>query len=83
MKNQYGEFINIKEEEDEYYYHIQYDEVSKINIIIDYQVTSFSYLFSNCKCIESINFKKIYINNITNMSGMFYEFSYFLRIKSY
>ena len=41
------------------------DKVSKINIIIDYQIKSFKYLFSYCKCIESIEFKKFYRNNIT------------------
>ena len=86
MKNRYGEFIFIKENEKEYY-HIYFndnkeeeirrtslnedDTVSKINIIIDYQVTSFYCLFLNCKCIESINFKKFYRNNITDMSVMF------------
>ena len=63
MKNKYGEFINIKKEDEEYY-HIYYndnkekeikrtyfnenDKISKINIIIDYQVTSFTGLFKNC-----------------------------------
>ena len=88
--NEYGKFINIEKEEDRKYYHIyfNYDEeeakrtelyedenVSKINIIIDYQIISFNKLFYNCKCIESIYFKKFYRNNITNMSGMFWECS--------
>ena len=47
------------------------DKVSKINIIIDYQVESFYKLFFNCHCIESICFKKFYRNNIINMSFMF------------
>ena len=87
MKNKYGRFINVGENEKEYY-HIYYndnkkeeikstylyenDKVSKINIIIDYQVTSFKELFYGCKCIESIYFKKFYRNNITDMSGMFF-----------
>jgi len=45
--------------------------IYKINIIIDYQNESLSNLFDNCRCIESINFKKFYRNNITNMSYMF------------
>ena len=85
-KNEYSRFINIDEYEEEYY-HIYYndnkkeeikrtylhknDKVSKINIIIDYHVTSFSGLFSECECIESIYFKKFYRNNVTNMSEMF------------
>ena len=47
------------------------DKVSKINIIIDYQIKSFKGLFSYCECIESIKFNKFYRNNITNMSFMF------------
>ena len=90
MENKYGDFININKENEEYY-HIYYndnkneqikstslnenDKISKINIFIDYQVESFNELFYNCKCIESICFKKFYRNNVTNMSYMFYECS--------
>ena len=86
MKDKYGKFINIKEEDKEYY-HIYFNDnkeneikstsikknhnIAKINIIIDYQNESLSNLFDNCRCIESINFKKFYRNNITNMSYMF------------
>ena len=86
MENKYGRFIKIKEEDEEYY-HIYYndnkkeeikstslnenDKVSKINIIIDYQVESFNELFYYCKCIESICFKKFYRNNVTDMRWMF------------
>ena len=86
MENKYGRFINIKEGDEEYY-HIYYndnkkeqikstslnenDKVSKINIIIDYQVESFCKLFYDCYCIESICFKKFYRNNITNMCSLF------------
>jgi len=89
-KYEYDSFIIIEEEEEEYY-HIFYNDnkgekieknylnedekVSKINIIIDYHVDSFSNLFYGCKCIESIYFKKFYRNNITNMTNMFYECS--------
>ena len=84
-QDEYGAFIKIKEE-DKNYFHIYFnnnkkeihktklnkeDNVSKINIIIDYQIKSFFNLFSYCKCIESINFKKFHRNDITNMSGMF------------
>ena len=84
-KNRYGKFINIQDE-DKLYYHIYFnnnkeeikrtyinedDNVEKINIIIDYQVTSFEDLFSRITCIESINFKKFYRNNIDNMSFLF------------
>ena len=50
------------------YYIEEEDKVTRIKIIIDYQVKSFKELFIDCRCIESINFKKFYRNN---MSGMF------------
>ena len=72
MKGNDGGFININEE-DKKYFHIYFndnkkkeikntslnidDNISKISIIIDYQIKSFSELFYNCKCIESIKFK--------------------------
>ena len=59
MENKYGRFINIKEGDDEEYYHIYYndnkkeqikstslnenDRVSKINIIIEHQVKLLNY----------------------------------------
>ena len=86
MKGKYGDFIYIKEE-DKKYFHIYFndnknkeikntslnkdDNVSKISIIIDYQIKSFSKLFDFCGCIESIDFKKFYRNNVTDMSSMF------------
>ena len=90
VKGKYGEFIKV-DENDKLYYNIYFndnkekiknkykineeDKVTKIKIIIDYQVKSFKDLFYECKCIESINFKKFYRNNITDMSGMFFECS--------
>ena len=71
IQNGYGSFINIKEK-DKKYFHVYFNnnkeeinkiklnkeyKVSKINIIINYQINSFFKLFYNCKCIESINFK--------------------------
>ena len=47
------------------------DNVYKISIIIDYQIKSFSELFYYCESIESIEFKKFYRNNVTDMSCMF------------
>ena len=84
-KNEYGQFINIKDE-DKLFYHIYFnndkeeinrnfftkdDNITKINIIIDYQVISFENLFSKCYCIKSIYFTKFNRKNIINMSGMF------------
>ena len=89
IKNGYVNFINIDQNESPYY-HIYFndnkeeikkdylsaeDEVSKIKIIIDYQIKSLENLFYFCKCIESINFKKFYRNNINNMSHMFWNCS--------
>ena len=84
-KGEYGKFINIKEN-NELYYHIYFndnkeeiknkykidekDKVTKIKIIIDYQVKSLKKLFYDCECIESINYKKFYRNNITDMGWM-------------
>ena len=84
LENQNSKFINIKETE-ESYYHIYFndnqeeikrnyigknDKVKNIRIIIDYKVLSFQGLFKDCKCIQSINFKKFYRNNIDDMSYM-------------
>ena len=86
IKYIYGRFINIKKK-DEKYFHIYFndnkeeikktelnkeDKVTKINIIINYKIKSFRQLFFDCECIQSINFKIFYRNNITDMSYMFY-----------
>ena len=83
--NKYGKFISINEENKKYY-HIYFDnnkeeikrnylneneQIKLIKIIIDYQVKSFKELFYKCYCIEYINFKKFYRNNINNMGYMF------------
>ena len=85
-ENKYDKFINISEEDKEYY-HIYFDNskeevkrnklkdnenVKIIKIIIDYQVKSFKDIFADCNCISSIFFKKFYRINIINMSGMFF-----------
>jgi len=86
IKGKDGTFINI-DELSKKYFHIYFndnkkkeikksslnknDNVSKITIIIDYQINSFSYLFSGCECIESIHFKKFSRNNVTDMKYMF------------
>ena len=78
-KNKYGKFIHI-DKNNTLYYHIYFndnkeeiknkyeinkeDKVGIIKIIIDYQVKSFKKLLYKCECIESINFKKFYRNNI-------------------
>ena len=86
-KEKEGKFINISEE-DKSYYHIFFDNnneeikstilsknhnINNIKVIIDYQVKSLKKLFEKCKCIESVNFKKFYRNNIEDMSNLFFE----------
>ena len=83
--NKYGKFINISNEE-ENYYHIYFDnnkkeikrnytfkneKIKTIKVIIEHQVKSFYSLFDSCFYIESINFKKFYRNDINVMCGMF------------
>ena len=71
-KGEYGEFININEE-DKKYFHIYFndnkkkeientsfsrnDNVSKISIIIDYQIKSFSGLFLIVNVLNPLNLK--------------------------
>ena len=85
IKDKFGKFIN--NEGNETYFHVYFNNcnqeikrnyitkednnVSKIKIIIDYQINSFNRLFSYCKTIEKISFKKFYRNNITDMKEMF------------
>ena len=72
FKNIYGKFINISNKEEESYYHIYFndnkneikrnyltenDNITKIKIIIDYQIKSFENLFKDCKVNESIILK--------------------------
>ena len=72
MEGEYGNFIIINEE-DKKFIHIYFNDnknkeientylyknvnVSKISIIIDYQIKSFSKLFYYCKCISPLNLK--------------------------
>ena len=86
IPNKSGNFINIKKGEEKYYhiyfnnsneeikrnYIIENEQVKIIKIVIDYQIISFEQLFANISCIEYLNFKKFYRNNINNMSLMFF-----------
>ena len=67
----YHIYFNDNKKEIKRNYLNENENVSKLKIIIDYQIKSFERLFDNCKCIEFINFKKFYRNNINNMSYMF------------
>ena len=85
VDNKFGKFINISDNDKEYY-HIYFDnlkeetktnnlkeneKIEKIKIIIDYQIKSFKRLFKYCGCISSIFFKKFNRINIIDMSEMF------------
>ena len=67
----YHVYFNDCNEEIKRRYLIENDIVSKIKVIIDYEVNSFFKLFQNCDINKSIKFKKFYRNNITDMSYMF------------
>ena len=83
----YGNFINFyKSSNSSSYIHIYFDDskkevkrnylcekdkISKIRIVIDYQLKSLFGLFLDCVCIETIRFIKFYRNNITDMCCMF------------
>ena len=86
VKDNFGEFINIKNKEEEDYFHIYFNEslletkkisrdindnTSKIKIKIDHQVKSLDELFNNCDSIESINFINFY-RRIVNAKNMFH-----------
>ena len=64
IKNKYEikkDYFGVTKHE---YYIKEEDKVTKIKIIIDYQVKLFKELFNWCECISSINFKKFYRNNV-------------------
>ena len=89
VRDKFGKFINIKKEdklnckiyfndnekEIKRYNYKSNDNVSKINVRINYPVKSLSRLFDNWKCIESIYFNKFFRNNVDNMEYFFYECS--------
>ena len=85
-EKKYDNFINIFNKEDEKYFHIYFndeneeikrynlnsdDNVTKIKIIINYEINSFYKLFKSCYSIKSIKFMQFKRNNIKNMSYMF------------
>ena len=84
-ENNYGKFINI-EDNDKCYYHIYFndnkedinknsinenDKVSKIKIIIDYEIKYLNKLFKSCLCLKKINIIKCKRKDIKIMKGMF------------
>ena len=79
IKNKYKIYTEdgmIKHE----YYIDEEDKVTKIKIIIDYQVKSFNELFRRFKCIESINFNKFTIFTFLRYYFYFYFGVFFIII---
>jgi len=88
-KNRFGKFININKEDEKNYliyfnnnktekikqkYITEDDDVDKINIKINFKVTSLEGLFAWSECIESIIFRKFSDESlITNMRDMFFN----------
>ena len=85
-KDEFGKFINVLNKKDKHFYHIYFNEdrietkrryvkqnekIDKIKIVLGYGVLSFEKLFKDCRCIESIHFKKFHRINISNMDYMF------------
>ena len=96
VEDEFVLFINRLGKAEKFFYHIYFnnskeetkrrylkknERVKKIRIIIDYPKLSFEHLFSDCKYIETINFKKFDRRKITNMSHMFYNCSSLKKIK--
>ena len=52
---------------------MNFEDVKKIKVILNYEIKSFRGLFDECRCIKSIKFLKFNRNNIIDMSNMFYE----------
>ena len=85
VDDKYGKFINIPDgkkksihiyfdnsnEETKRHFLKEKEKVKIINIQIDSPVQTFKGLFSGCRCISSIIFKKFSRTNITDMSSMF------------
>ena len=86
--NETGKFINILKYKERPYFHIYFndeekeinrnylkkkDDVKKIIIKLDKEVESLVGLFHEYNCIESINFRRFYRDNINNMSNMFFR----------
>ena len=77
-------FINYSKENEKYYHiyfngdkqremHRNYlnqedNNISKINVVIDYKVTTLKELFKDCNCLEEINFIRFNRKNIIDIS---------------
>ena len=83
-RHKYGKFVNIYYNEK--YYHIYFDnnkeeikrkeifkkeKVSKIKVVIDYDIKTFNKLFQGCQTIKKINFIRFNRETVENMSYWF------------
>ena len=64
-------YINNKEENKTSIKKDEYNNTTKIKLVLDYNVISFAGLFRNCKCIQEINFIKFNKEFILDMYEMF------------
>ena len=84
-KNEYGKFICIPKRY-ESFYHIYFNDskkdtkiktikeghnISKIKVILDYNIKSLTRIFKSCGCIQRITFSKFKREDITDMSYWF------------
>ena len=89
-ENKYGYFINISNNNDRHYYHIYFndneneiqrkyiteeDNVTKIKIVIDYEIKNLYGLFRDCKCIKKMNFIQFNRKVNEDMSYLFSRYS--------
>ena len=72
-KSYYHIYFNDDKEEIKRYTIFPNDKITKIKIIIDYEVKSLSELFSECKSIKKIKFNRFNRSDFKNMSKMFYK----------
>ena len=90
IENEFGNFINISNNNDKQYYHIYFndneneiqrkyiteeDNVTKIKIVIDYEIKNLYGLFRDCKCIKIMNFIKFNRKVNEDMSYLFSRYS--------
>ena len=70
-KESYHIYFNDNDNEEKRYTIKKEEKLTKIKIILDYQIKSFAKLFLGCRYIKSINFKKFYRTDIADISYMF------------
>ena len=70
-KEYYHVYFNGETKEINKNYFTKEDNVTKIKLIIDYEISSLKGLFNKCECIKKIKFIKFNRKNIIDMSWMF------------